>query len=380
MTRLARVRIDCGALRHNFARVRSLAPRSRVLAVVKGDGYGHGAVCVARTLDGADGFAVARLNEALELRDAGVEQRVLLLSGVFDSASLTAAAKARIELVVHDEEQVALIERARVERRLGVWMKLDTGMRRLGFEPDQAVAVVKRLQACDAVGEVPVVMTHFACADDTDDGTTAEQTMRFEAATDALLDAGLRVERSLANSAGVIAWPAAHADWVRPGIMLYGATPMLGRNADQDGLRPAMTLETQLIAVRPARKGDCVGYGATYECRHDTIIGTAAIGYADGYPRHAPNGTPVLVNGQRGELAGRVSMDMIGIDLGADSTAKAGDPVTLWGEGLPVEEVARTAGTIAYDLTCSVMPRVHRTVVDEEPQGRAPIPGSERVG
>ncbi|MGI9336165.1 MAG: alanine racemase [Gammaproteobacteria bacterium] len=376
MKGIAQARIDLQAVRHNFARVRTLAPDSKVLAVLKANAYGHGAVRVARALVAADGFAVARLEEALALRAAGIEHRIVLLGGVFDDASLAVAANARVEPVVHDIQQLKMLERASLARPARVWLKLDTGMRRLGFEPDAAPSVFERLAASDAVADVAALMTHLACADDTASEMTVEQCKRFEAAA-----RDLRVERSLANSAGIIAWKYTHAHWVRPGIMLYGASPILGRTAAQDGLRPAMTLATQLIAVRRARKGERVGYGATHECRRDTVIGTAAIGYGDGYPRHAPDGAPVLVNGRRAALAGRVSMDMVGIDLGPDGTARVGDPVTLWGEGLPIEEIASAAGTIAYELTCAVTARVQVTVADDAANDeRSASVGSARVG
>lgn len=344
--------IDRGALRHNLARVRDAAPGSRVLAVIKANGYGHGAVRAAQALADADGFAVACIAEAQELRAAGVSQPLVLLEGVFSDKDLRWASLNRCQCVVHCAEQVELLERTTVEWPVWVWLKIDTGMHRLGIVPRQTQPLAARLQACPAVAGVRL-MSHLACADDRTSGATSDQLQRFDQCT-----AELSAEHSLANSAAVLAWPAAHRQWVRPGIMLYGSSPFPEDDGPQWDLRPAMTLQTRLISVQQRRRGERIGYGATYQCPEDMLVGVAAIGYGDGYPRHAPTGTPVLVNGQRVELLGRVSMDMICVDLRRQPQARIGDPVVVWGEGLPVDEVARHAGTISYELLCRVSQRV----------------------
>lgn len=348
----ARAVIDRSALRHNLARVRVAAPGSRVLAVIKANGYGHGALRAAQALADADSFAVACIAEAEALRAAGITHPLVLLEGVFSAKELQWLALNRGECVVHTIEQLELLEGARTERPISVWLKLDTGMHRLGFPPADAAQVAERLRNCTAVSELRV-MTHLACADARDDGATAQQLAAFDRAV-----AGVGAEHSIANSAAVLAWPDSHRHWVRPGIMLYGASPFPEAEGVEFGLRPAMTLRTQLIAVQARKRGDAVGYGASYVCPEDMTIGVAAIGYGDGYPRHAPTGTPVLVNGARTRLIGRVSMDMVCVDLRSQPTAKVGDPVVLWGRDLPVDEVARHVGTISYELLCRVSQRV----------------------
>ena len=351
--------IDLGAMRANLARVRALAPTSRVLAMVKANAYGHGATRVLPALASADMLGVACLEEALALRDAGAHQPILLMEGVFEADELPACARTGCAIAVHSSDQLRMLEHARLERPVAVWLKLDSGMGRLGFPAEQAREVHARLCRCRAVAPNIGLMTHFANADTVGDRTAEAQMDRLRAATE-----GLPGDRSIANSAGVIAWPEAHQDWVRPGIMLYGVTPMEGRVGSDDGLAPVMTLETRLISVKDIRAGAPVGYGATWRARQDTRIGVAAIGYGDGYPRHAPSGTAVLVNGRPAPTAGRVSMDMLAIDLGDHPDARWATRSTLWGKGLPVETIAASAGTVAYELLCGVAARVHVRVVD----------------
>jgi len=352
MTRPAVARIDLQALRHNFSRVRQAAPDSRIMAIIKANAYGHGTVEVARALPEATAFGVACLEEAIALREAGFDRRIVLLEGPFDAADIDLVNAYRLDVVVHHDTQLELLAQGRMHRPVDVWLKVDTGMNRLGFMPDSVAAVMARLAGIAGVGEVRL-MTHFACADDLSSDYTREQLQRFSAVA-----APLPAECSLANSAAVLGWPETHADWVRPGVMLYGSSPLLGRTAGELGLQPVMTLTTRLIAVNPRRQGDPVGYSGDWVCDSDTNIGVAAIGYADGYPRHAPCGMPVLVNGRRVPLAGRVSMDMICLDLGSRSRAQVGDEVILWGAGLPIDEVASLAGTISYELFCGVGRRV----------------------
>lgn len=353
--------ISLAALHHNLRRVREAAPYARVMAMVKADAYGHGARVVAEALAEADGFGVALLDEALALRAAGIRQPVTVLEGVFSDEEMFEAVRHGIDVVVHHEPQIGFLERCRLTGPVNVWLKLDSGMHRLGFAPEAAVAAFRRLRAARVTGRLGL-LTHFACADDLASPLTDRQLTRFRAVQQVIAQGGGEdVQESLANSAGILAWPAAHGDWVRPGIMLYGGSPFAGQDAESLGLRPVMTLTTRLIAVRELKAGESVGYGATWTAERDTRIGVAGIGYGDGYPRHAPSGTPVLVNGRRVPLAGRVSMDMITVDLG-DLPAQPGDPVVLWGEGLPADEVAAHAGTLSYELFCKVTARVRRSL------------------
>lgn len=352
-----RARIDLGALVHNLGVARRFAPGSRVWAVIKADAYGHGMVAVARALQGADGLAVARVGEAIVLREAGIDQPLLVLEGAGSRAEMLAAARHGLQLAVHREGQIPWVEDCAgldVRAPLGLWVKVDTGMHRLGFEPRAVPAVLARLGSCRGA-RVVGLMTHLANADTPEDPLSEDQCVRLQA-----LASRPSLALSIGNSAGVLAVAGSRTDWVRPGIMLYGASPLADRSAADLGLRPVMTLATQLIAVQRLRRGDAIGYGGTWCCPEDMPVGIAAVGYADGYPRHAPPGTPVLVRGERCALVGRVSMDMIHLDLRALADPRPGDPVTLWGEGLGVEEVAARAGTISYELLCRVTPRVPR--------------------
>lgn len=351
--RAARVVIDLGALRHNLAVARRVAPRSRIMAAVKANAYGHGLVRVARALEEADAFGVAALNEALELREAGVSKPIVLLEGFFHADELELIAEHRLEVALHHLPQLEALERFNSSQPVSAWIKIDTGMHRLGFLPDQVADVRDRLLALGARIHLRGFMTHFANADDRNDPTTLRQLEQFAWATSIY-----EGERAIANSAGLLGWPQSHADWVRPGIMLYGASPFIGRTGVQEGLRPVMTLHSELIAVNALSRGDAVGYGGAWTCPEAMKVGVVAIGYGDGYPRHVPTGTPVLVNGKRVPLIGRVSMDMITVDLRTQPEACVGDPVVLWGEGLPVEEITESAGTISYDLLCRITRRV----------------------
>ncbi|MGA7800807.1 MAG: alanine racemase [Gammaproteobacteria bacterium] len=354
MTRPIRAQIDAAALENNLRRVRQAAGGSRVMAVVKADGYGHGLLASANALRDADAFALTSLEEALVLRESGVGHRLALLEGFFEPAELEIISRHQLDIIVHQPEQIDVLEKARLAQPVAVWLKVDSGMHRLGFAPQRVAATAARLHRCAAVGSLGF-LSHLARADDRRNRGTDSQCETFERAIGELQGA-----RSLANSAGVLGWPATHLDWVRPGIMLYGVSPFLGGTGSQEGLLPAMTFCTQLVAINHHRRGDPVGYGGSYTCPEDMPVGVATVGYGDGYPRHAGSGTPVLVNGRRAPLAGRVSMDMITVDLREQPQARVGDPVVLWGDGLPVEEVAERAGTIAYELLCGVSARVPR--------------------
>jgi alanine racemase len=324
-----------------------------VIAVIKANAYGHGLVAAAEALAEADAFAVARVEEALALRKAGCRARIVLLEGFRDADELESAAQHSLEPFVHQAWQVAQLEAWRGPRRLRAWLKIDTGMHRLGFAPSEAPAAVARLAACGAVAGPVALATHLADAERTEGADTPAQLAAFAAAT-----AGLAGERSVANSAGLIAWPEARADWVRPGIMLYGASPFADRTGGELGLRPVMTLETRVIALKDVAAGERVGYGGTWTAPRASRIAVAAIGYGDGYPRSAANGTPVTVNGRAAALAGRPSMDMLTIDVTGLPQAAVGDRVELWGPQVPIERVAAAAGTIAYELACRVGRRV----------------------
>jgi alanine racemase len=348
----ARAVIDTRALQHNLQRVRAAAPAARVMAVVKANAYGHGIEPVARALEGVDALAVARVEEGRRVRAAGFDKPVVLLEGVFSAEQLALAAQQDFEIVVHCAEQIELLRTHR-GRPLSVWLKIDSGMHRLGLAPEEFAAAAQALEANAAVAAPIRLMTHLANADDPADPTSREQILLFEQLTQ-----GHAGERSIANSAGVLAWPDSHADWVRPGLMLYGASPLVQSTAAELGLEPVMAFTTDLIALKTARAGARVGYGGRWTAALDTRVGIAAVGYGDGYPRSLDNGTPVLIHGQRVPMIGSVSMDMITLDLTACPEARVGDPVVLWGPGLPVEDIAARAGTITYELLCNVSQRV----------------------
>ena len=366
MSRATGAVIDLSAFRHNLKRVRALAPHSRVMAVVKANAYGHGLALAAQALAEADAFAVASLEEAQAIRRAGLAHPIVLLEGVFGESELDEAARWSCELVVHDAYQLELIEASALRAELGVWLKVDSGMNRLGFPLEAVADAWKRLNQARAVRAPVRLMTHLACADETANPKTLAQLSAFDAAT-----AGLKAERSIANSAGILAWPQSHADWVRPGSMLYGASPFASRSGSDDDLKPAMTMETALIAVKTLKKGESVGYGGAFVAPEKMPLGIAAIGYGDGYPRHVPSGTPMLVKGRRVPLVGRVAMDMIALDLRGLPEPKVGDPVIAWGPSLPVEEIARAAGTIPLELLCGVTQRVRYSVVDSKDEAPA---------
>jgi alanine racemase len=345
--------INLDALRHNLACVRTAAPRSRVMAVIKANGYGHGLLRVATALRDADALAVARVGEGVQLRDAGSRMRIVVLEGCFDERELVEAVGRNLDLVFHQPDQLRLLQLVRVPHAPRCWLKVDSGMHRLGFDLDAAADAYAALVQAAPGEKRPGLMTHLANADDLADPYTREQLASFGP-----LAKRVGAAVSISNSAGVLGWPEAHGDWVRPGLMLYGASPFAGGRAASHGLRPVMTLRSRLIAVNRYRQGDRIGYGGTYVCPEAMPVGVVAVGYGDGYPRHARSGTPVLIAGRRAALVGRVSMDMISVDLRGLPGATVGDPVVLWGEGLPIEEIAEWADTIPYQLTCGITPRV----------------------
>ena len=340
------------ALRHNLGVVRRHAPRSRVLAVIKANAYGHGVMRVARALAdaGTDGFALLELDAAIALREAGFTQRIVLLEGFFDAAELPLLERHRIDSAIHSRAQIALLSEAPADVKLNLLLKLNTGMNRLGFAEAQFPQALASLRASRAAGDI-TLMTHFANSDDA-------RGVDWQMATFDRVTAGVNLPRTLANSAAIVRYPQTHGDSVRPGIMLYGASPFADVSAAQLGLKPVMTLSAKIIAVQNLKAGDTVGYGGAYQAVGATRIGVVACGYADGYPRLAPSGTPVRVGDVMTTTAGRVSMDMLCVDITALSDAGIGTAVTLWGEGNPVDDVAAKAGTVGYELLCALTPRV----------------------
>lgn len=359
MSRPILARVDVSALRHNLRVARSLAGPARVLAVAKAAAYGHGLRHLLGALCEADGIAVLDLADAIAIRESGFERRIVLLEGCFHPRDLDEAVRHRLHVVVHHEDQVRMFQCVARASEAGVLLKFNSGMNRLGF---RATAFREALAALRSLTVVPdiTLMTHFASAERVDgiDAALAE----FESAC-----RGVELPRSLANSATLVAHPRARGDWVRPGIMLYGASPFDDRSAAELGLRPVMTLESRLIAIQVLAPGDRVGYGGQFTAESAMRIGVVACGYADGYPRHAPTGTPVLVDDVRTRIVGRVSMDMIMVDLDPVPAAHVDSRVTLWGDGLPVDAVAAAAGTVGYELLTALAPRVPVQVVSESP-------------
>lgn len=350
--------VSANALQHNLNVVKQHAPHSQVMAVVKANAYGHGLLQTAQALHQADAFAVLGLNEAIDLREAGIEQRILLLEGVFDARELPIAAAYQIDIAVHHAEQVKMLANATLAKPINVHLKMNTGMNRLGFAPQAFKAAYEQLSGLEQVSEI-ILMTHFATADETNGIESALSI--FQTHTQ-----GLDHAKSLANSASILMQPDSHADWVRPGIMLYGATPVSTQSATSFDLQPAMQLTSEIISVQTLAKGESVGYGARFTADKPMKIGIVACGYADGYPRHAGQlhdgdmlaGVPIAVHGQRTQTVGRVSMDMLACDLTHIPDAQIGSPVELWGNTIPVDEVAHACGTIGYELLCALAPRV----------------------
>lgn len=353
----ALAQVDLSALKHNLAQVKKLARRSKVMAVCKANGYGHGLVKVAQALDDADAFGVARIEEAHKLRSAGIIKTIVLLEGFFEAKDIASIAVNQFETVVHSEQQLRELEQAaalyKIDRPIKVWLKIDTGMSRLGIDLSQVESFISRLKACPCIHPEIILMTHLACADELGNDYNQYQLAQFQQASSAYSFA-----HSIANSAATMVLESARQDWVRPGIMLYGVSPIERETGQDRNLKPAMTLSSQLISVKTIKANTNVGYGSTWQSSQQTQLGVVAIGYGDGYPRHAKNGTPVLINGRIVPLVGRVSMDMITVDLGSDATDKIGDTAILWGEGLPIEKVAESADTIAYEILCQLTSRV----------------------
>lgn len=326
------------------------------MPVIKANGYGHGMLRAAGALNTADAFAVARVGEAVQLREAGVSKPLLVLAGCHDRDELAIAARHNLQIVIQRQGQIELLNSAKLASPLQCWLKSDTGMNRLGFRPEQTVIAYRELQASPNARPNPLLMTHLANADNLNDPYTQTQLNGFHA-----INQELSAVASIANSAGILGWPDSHAQWQRPGIMLYGSSPLSGHTAAELGLLPVMTFSARLIAVKHLKAGDPVGYGGIWQAPEDMPIGVLAVGYGDGYPREMPAATPVLLNGERVSLVGRVSMDTCTVDLRGMPQAGVGDRAVLWGEGLPADEIALAAGTIAYTLFCGITARVKVT-------------------
>lgn len=353
MTRPALVEIDFDALRHNLSAVKQRAPKSKVIAMIKANAYGHGLVRVAQALKEADAFGVAGIDEAIILRRSGVENPIVVMAGFFSPDELYELERLHFSVVLHTEEQIRILEHARLTSPLNVWLKINTGMHRLGFHPSRIEEIYRRLLNCSAIQRPIGFMTHFSDADNKENKKTERQIQLFH---ETVRD--YDGERSLANSAGIINFPEAFADWIRPGLMLYGISPIAGKTGKDFGLQPVMTLRSKIIGIRKQNKGDEIGYSSSFVCSENMLVGIIAMGYGDGYLFHVSTGTPVLVKSALCRVVGRVAMDMIAVDLSAYPDAKIGDDVVLWGKGLPVEEIALAARTIPYELVCGIARRV----------------------
>ena len=353
MTRPSRVIIDIKALEHNFSRIKELVHNSKIMAIIKADAYGHGIVRVAKTLRDADAFGVACLEEAEQLRIASITTPIILLEGPYKPNDLSLIIKLNLEVVIHNEYQLELLEKSKIDGPIKVWLKIDTGMHRLGFSVDKTEEMLRRLMLCRNINSTPILMSHLATANEKNHALTYQQLDTFRE-----ISKIVNIEKTIANSAAVINFPDVHFDWVRPGLMLYGVSPLINSCGHDHGLKSVMTLESEIISIQYLSKGDPVGYGATWRCPENMPVGIIAAGYGDGFPRHAKSGTPILVNNIRCPLIGRASMDMLTIDLRNQSNAKIGDRVVLWGGSLPIEEIATYAETIPYELLCGVHKRL----------------------
>ncbi|EWH04989.1 alanine racemase [Pseudoalteromonas lipolytica] len=352
--RLAIAEINLKALANNLAQVKHFAPDCKVMAVLKANAYGHGLVKIAQHLSAADAFAVARIDEALALRAGGLTKPIVLLEGFFHQDDLPILLANNFQTIIHDENQLAALESATLDAPIACWLKINTGMHRLGIAPSQFESFYHRLKASDNARDDIKLMTHFSCADDVNDEKTTQQIALFDSLTD-----GKAQQHCLANSAGILAWPHGHGDWVRPGLMLYGVSPMLNGVGKEHGLAPVMRLTTRVIAIRDVDAHQCVGYGGRWCSDKPTKLAVVAMGYGDGYPRHARQGTPVIIKSQRYGIVGTVAMDMITVDIGDNGdNIQVGDEVIMWGPELPVEEIAQCASTIPYELLCNITPRV----------------------
>ena len=347
------VLINLDAIRQNVKKVREYAPNAKIMAVIKANGYGHGLLLMAQALNNVDGLAIARISEGVSLRKSGVKSKLLILSGFFSERQLNDIVEYSLDVVVHSVQQVEILKKYLGQTQISIWVKINTGMNRLGLSPAEFTIAYQELTALPNIKQPITLMTHLSSADDMKSPVTQQQIQLFNKIVENISD-----EKSIANSTGIIGWPDSVTNWVRPGLMLYGVSPFLKGDGKELGLNPVMSLHSYIIAVKNIAAGESVGYSGNWISRKQTRLGVVCIGYGDGYPRHAKEGTPVLVNNKRVPLIGRVSMDMITVDLSSQENVKPGDLVTLWGNGLPVEEIARYIDTIPYTLLCGITQRV----------------------
>ncbi len=352
------VEIDIPALQHNFAQVKVQAPHSKILAMIKANAYGHGAIACAKNLPDADAFGVARLDEAILLRQAGIQQPLVLLGGVLYANELDVIAEYDFDILVHHPDQIAMLEAYHGAHKFSVWLKIDTGLHRLGVEPEQAADAYLKLKNCDNVRQPFRVMSHLSAPEQANNPLTTQQYQTFQEITKDWPE-----EKSLAKTAGILAWPETHFDWVRPGIMLYGISPFADKTGLDLNLKPVMTVRSHLLRVDQRKAGDSIGYGGTWQCPENMPVGVVAMGYADGYPGYLREQAPILVEGKVCKVIGRVAMDLLMVDLRQNLHAKAGDEVVLWGKGLPVEKVAHAAQTVPYTLTTAISFRASRILL-----------------
>jgi len=361
--------IDLNALKHNYNLVRTLAPQAKILAMIKANAYGHGLTVVAKALP-ADGFGVASLSSALRLRRQGIHQSIVLMGGFIDPNELVEIFANQLDIVVHSQWQVIALstfaQQHSVQDTINVWLKVDTGMHRLGFAPGDVAKAYQTLANLSLIKKPLTLMTHLAQAYGQDDRAKTQTKTQLNCFTATVN--GLSGLHSIANSAAIYAWPEAHRDWVRPGIMLFGISPFTASVGAEHGLKPVMTLVSRIIAINQLHQGDCIGYGGAWCCPENMPVGVVDIGYGDGYPRHIADGTTVLIQGHPCPIVGRVSMDRITVDLRNYPQATVGDDVILWGPDLPVEGIAKGAGTIGYELVSQVMSRVEFKYVNHENQ------------
>ena len=363
MSRPLHALIDLSALEHNLRVARKKAQNSRIMAVIKANAYGHGLLSIASALKAVDAFAVLELDAAVKLREAGMRQPILLLEGFFSPTDLEIIDQYHLSTVIHHHEQLAMLAISKPKNKINIFLKINTGMNRLGFLPEQGLAALEILMANPLISQI-TLMTHLASADD----PNKEEEINLQLKYFCTMLEKYHLPSSVANSAAILRYPVTHAEWVRPGIMLYGASPLIDKTAAELDLRPVMTVSSQIIAIQHLAVNGKVGYGGQFQAKQPMRIGVVACGYADGYPRHAPTGTPVLVNGQRTRLIGRISMDMLTVDLTGIENAEVGSQVILWGKELPIEEVAQSAGTISYELFCALSSRVKTIIVANENQ------------
>lgn len=356
--RIAKAVVSRAAILHNYEKIKSFCGQRPVMAVLKANAYGHGIISVAKTLSHADSIGVASIQEAIQLREHEITHQIVLLEGVNHEHELELVERFDLDVVVHNDVGLGLLCENNFEKPIRVWLKLDTGMHRLGFYEADFHQAYRQLKQQKWLKEI-FLMSHLACADDIQSPVTHQQLKQFKKATQKYPE-----RKCLANSAGTLAWPETHYDYVRSGLMLFGCSPLVASTGADHQLIPAMEFQSEVIALKPIKAGESIGYGFSWTAEKDTQIAIVSVGYGDGYPRHATSGTPVSINGQNYPLVGRVSMDMITIDVGDHSPVSIGDTAILWGEALPVEIIAQHANTIPYQLLCNFTKRVDLTMVD----------------